>query len=99
MKIKRFDKLFLFISPRIGLKRLANKMGIKNMVFDKAHQLFSNINRIDFFPYQSGARGFMIVLDRQTALYFNQDGDHFVYDGYEMGEYNKGNVTIFDNLK
>jgi len=35
MKIKRFDKLFLFISPRIGLKRLANKMGIKYLYKNK----------------------------------------------------------------
>ena len=41
----------------------------------------------------------MIVIDRSTALYFYQDSDHFKYDGFEIGEYEKGDVTIFDNFR
>ncbi|MFH1990390.1 MAG: hypothetical protein ABIJ19_00855, partial [Patescibacteria group bacterium] len=55
--------------------------------------------RIDILPSESGLRGFVVVLDRKTAIYFYQDGDHFVYDGFEMGRYDKGDVTIFDNTK
>lgn len=99
MKIKRLEKLLLFLSPKLGLKRLAKKMGIKKIVFDKAHELFFNVDRVDLIPLSSENRGFIMILDRQTALYFYQDGDHFSYDGYEMGEYKKGDVTIFDQLK
>jgi hypothetical protein len=27
------------------------------------------------------------------------DGDHFVYDGFEVGKYDKGDITIFDDIK
>lgn len=99
MKIKRFEKILLLLSPKLGMKKLAKKMGIKNVLFDKAHELFSNVERLDIIPTQSETRGFIMILDGQTALYFYQNGDHFSYDGYEMGEYDKGDVTIFDHLK
>ena len=78
------------------MKQMAKKMDIENPLFDKFHGVFSQTNRIDIFPSGSGSRGFMIVIDKKTALYFYQDGDHFIYDGFEMGEYEKGDVTIFD---
>ena len=92
--------LLLRFSPIRGFKRLNTKLGVKNDKFDKAHELFSNTKSIDIFPLSSASgRGFVIVIDRNTALYFYQDGDHFKYDGFEMGEYEKGDVTIFDQLK
>ncbi len=78
--------------------RLAKKIGIANPMFSEAHDLFSKVRRIDLLPLKFGYRGFMIVLDKKTALYFHQDYDHFIYDGFEMGKYEKGDVTIFDNL-
>lgn len=99
MEEKRFIKLLFLLPSKWAIKILAKKMGVKNVIFDKLHDLFSKAKRIDFFPCQSDSRGFIIILDRETALFFNQDGDHFVYDGYEMGEYEKGDVGIFDNLK
>ncbi len=79
----------------------AKKMRIENMVFDKLHEVFSQSKTIDLFPLNSVeyGRGFMLVLDRETALYFYQDSEHFKYDGFEMGHYEVGDVTIFDNLK
>ncbi len=74
-------------------------MGISNQAFSEAHDLFSKIRRVDLLPLKLGYRGFMIVLDKKTALYFHQDYDHFIYDGFEIGEYEKGDVTIFDDLK
>ena len=68
---------------------------------DLAYALFGkkpNNKRIDFKPFREG-RGFYLVLDNSFSIWFNQDGDHFVYDGWEMGEYSKGDVTIFDKLK
>ncbi len=92
-------RLMLRLSPTAGFKMLNKKLGIKNDAFDKAHEVFSNVKRVDIFPAAAGNRGFILVLDKKTALYFYQDGDHFVYDGFEMGEYDGGDVTIFDGLK
>ncbi len=97
-KLNPFVKFFLKFWPRLGMLYLSKKIGIKKPIFGKAHELFSKSERIDIFPAAT-PRGFIIVLDRETALYFYQDGDHFVYDGFEMGEYEKGDVTIFDSLK
>lgn len=93
-----FTKLLLKIWPNLAMSTMAKKMGINDPIFDRAHEIFSKIGRVDLFPFQSGHRGFMMVLDGKTALYFYQDGDHFSYDGFEMGEYEKGDITIFDNI-
>jgi len=92
-------RLMLRLNPIIGFKMLNKKLGIKNNTFNKAHEVFSGIERVDIFPAADGSRGFILVLNKKTALYFYQDGDHFVYDGFEIGEYDGGDVTIFDGLK
>ena len=97
-EIGRFTKLLLKFWPKLSMKRMAQKMGIENPIFDKVHEIFSQIKRVELLPLQSGNRGFMLVLDSKTTFYFYQDGDHFIYDGFEMGEYEKGDVTIFDNI-
>ena len=99
IKINWLTKIFLKLWPKLAMKHFAKKMGINNSLFDQAHEVFSQTNRIDILPLKSGHRGFMIIMDRKTALYFYQDNDHFIYDGFEMGKYNKGDVTIFDNVK
>ena len=99
LKLNWLTKLLLKFWPALAMKHFAKEMGIENPLFDKAHEVFSEIGRIDFFPFSGGHRGFMIVLDRKTALYFYQNGDHFEYDGYEMGEYDKGDITIFDGIR
>ena len=83
--------------PRLAMRLFANEIGIENVTFDKAHELFSGVGRIDLFPTH-GTRGFILVMDRKTALFFYQEGDHFSYDGFEMGRYNKGEVTVVDGL-
>lgn len=85
--------------PSLAVARLSKKMGVGHTSFSKIHDVFSQVRRVDIFPLKLGYRGFMIVLDKKTALYFNQDHDHFVYNGFEMGKYEKGDVTIFDGLK
>lgn len=102
MKVNWFTKILLWLWPTWTMRHFAKKLDIKNPMFDQLHQVFSKVNRIDLIPFtpsQSGTRGFMIILDQKTALYFYQDGDHFIYDGFEMGEYDKGEVTVFDSLK
>jgi len=92
-------RLILRLNPTAGFKMLNKRLGIKNDAFDKAHEVFSSVERVDIFPTAAGGRGFIFVLDKKTALYFYQDGDHFVYDGFEIGDYDGGDVTIFDGLK
>jgi len=93
-------KILMRFCPKLFMRLHAKKMGINNPVFAEAHELFSKVRRIDLFP-QGGRNGrsLIVVLDRKTTLFFYQDGDHFVYDGFEMGEYEKGDVTIFDDIK
>lgn len=98
IKINWFTKLIFKFWPGLAMVRMAKKMGISDPLFNEAQNLFANVKRIDFLPVTAGYRGFIIVLDRKTALYFCQDGDHFVYDGFEMGKYDKGDVTVFDDL-
>lgn len=97
-KVSWLDKLLLKIWSNLEMRRLAKSMTIGNVVFDKLHEVFSGVERIDIFPHGGDRRDFILVLDRETALFFYQDGDHFKYDGFEMGKYNKGEVTVFDDL-
>ncbi|MFH1162362.1 MAG: hypothetical protein V1696_03790 [Candidatus Jorgensenbacteria bacterium] len=98
IKISWYTRLLLKLWPRAAITFLARQQGIKNSPFGPLHDIFSGVERVDIVPYQPGSRGFMIILDRHTALYFNQNGNHFAYDGFEVGEYSGGDVTIFDNL-
>ena len=92
-----FTRFLLRFFPMAGLGRLARKFGFKSKYMKKANDLFFDVEKIDIVPlHGSGRRGFQIILDRNTALYFYQDGDHFIYDGSEVGKYEKGDVTIFD---
>ena len=96
MKLNFFIKLLFRLWPKQAMKILAKKQGIKEPVFDKLHEVFYNSKRIDIFQTASNKRGFILIIDQQTALYFYQNNDHFEYDGFEMGQYDKGDVTIFD---
>lgn len=100
LKMIWFDKILITFLPQMFFHRSARYMGIRNRSFSDAHELFDTVERIDLFPLNSSnSRGFMIVLNGNTSLWFYQNGDHFKYDGFEMGEYEKGDVTIFDCLK
>jgi hypothetical protein len=99
LKIDWLAKLLFNVWPKMGVKYLAFKMGIDDSDARNSHDLFSKVKRIDIFPAKSGLRGFIIILDNKTGLYFFQDGDHFKYDGYELGSYKKGDVTLFDRVE
>jgi len=98
-KITWLDKILLKFWPDQEMRRLAKRMKINQVVFEDLHEIFHKTETIDIFPVAGNSRGFILVLDRQTAIFFYQDGDHFSYDGFEMGQYVKGDVTIFDDLK
>src|SRR3989338_9737291 len=94
-KASLWTRLLLKLNPRWGIKVFNKEYGTPNDVFGKADEVFSKVRRVDIFPTK-GRRAFIIVLDQKTALFFHQDGDHFKYDGWETGEYAKGDVTVFD---
>lgn len=96
IKISWYRKLLLKFWPRLAFRGFAKELGIDNLGFEKGQEVFGNAGRIDIYPVSGNIRGFILVLDLKIAFYFYQDGDHFVYDGFEMGEYQKGDVTIFD---
>jgi hypothetical protein len=95
-----FTRLLLGISLGWGVGRLARELNRPVVETSKhAHALFQKIERIDIIPSQSNMRGFRIVLDGLLALYFSQDGDHFIYDGFEIGPHeDDADVTVFDGL-
>lgn len=93
-----FTRFLLRVWPMAGIKVLARELGFDSKEMEKADELFSG-KKINIIPLEGGTRGFQIILDNSTALYFYQDGDQFVYDGTEVGMYDKGDVTIFDDIK
>lgn len=94
-----WTRLLLRFAPMAGLKRVTQTFGGNFDFAEKAQELFGQTERIDIVPCSSDSRGFMLILNKSTALYFYQDGDHFTYDGFEVGEYDGGEVTVFDQPK
>ena len=99
MRIHWSTKLFIKFFPQTFLKFSARKQGIDPRKLDWADKLFADCQRIDIQPTSGGSRGFILTLDNKLTLWFFQDGDHFTFDGYEMGEYDSGEVTDFDQLR
>lgn len=92
-------KLVLKFFPQLFFKLFAKNINLNNKKIDFATKLFGDANRIDIQPLSGSSRGFIIYIDNKLSLWFYQDGDHFIYDGFEMGEYENGDVTIFDGIK
>lgn len=91
-----YNRILFKINPKIGFRKLLKSNGAENESYEKLHDVFSKTKRADIFKTAGGERGFILILDQKTALFFYQDGDHFKYDGFEIGEYGKGEVAIFD---
>ena len=88
---KHFPFLIIFIVKLIHRKELKEAEAL--------HEFFLKSNRIDIITSKGGTRGFKLLIDQKTALFFYQEEDKFVYDGWEVGKYEeKGKVTIFDNF-
>lgn len=99
LKLNWFTKLLMHFAPKTFMRYAASKQGVKYKDIDYTARLFGKAKRIDIFPLpSSNGRGFVIILDNQLSLHFYQDGNHFYYDGYEIGEYENGDITVFDNL-
>lgn len=100
-KVSWLTRTLLAIALPWGLGRLARELGGPGIEMSKqAHALLAKAERIDLIPSQSDLRGFQLVVDNMLSLYFVQDGDHFIYDGFELGRpIEEGDVTIFDGMK
>ena len=92
-----FTKFLMRFSPKLFLRLAAKEQKVDYQDLENAMELFGKAKRIDFQPLSStGGRGLIITLDQKLSLWFFQDGDNFKFDGYEMGEYDEGEVTVFD---
>lgn len=97
LKLSLWQKILFKLWPQC-IFQLTTKETKINIDFYKLHKIFSKSEKIDFFVSDNNERGFILVLNHQVSLFFYQDGDSFRYDGFEVGEYDKGDVTIFDSL-
>lgn len=97
VKINWLIKGLLKFWPSLAMRFFARKSGVNWTLVNDLHTKFGRVERVDIIPTASG-RGFILILDKKLSLHFYQDHDHFAYDGFEMGEYEGGDVTIFDSL-
>lgn len=93
-----FTRLLLKFYPQALMDHVAGRIGLDSCKLDLAAELFGDCDRIDICRVAGANRGFILTLDHKLQLYFYQDGDRFVFDGFEIGEYESGDVTIFDRL-
>jgi hypothetical protein len=91
---------FLFrLSPILGTRSLLRLLNFDVKLIDRANDLFLNAETIDIHPVKSSSRGFVLTLNREISFFFYQNGGSFAYDGFEVGEYEPGDVHIFDKIK
>ena len=100
MKINWLTKLLIHFSPRSFFRLAARENKLDYKKIEEAENLFRDTKRIDFFPSGgTGGRSLIIVIDNKLSLFFYQNEDTFTYDGFEIGPYKNGEVTVFDKIK
>ncbi len=69
--------------------RLASRLeGLSPDIFDKADEIFSAVETIEFCPIGTPKEpGWIIVLDQRFSLWFYQKDKKWIYDGFEIGDY------------
>ncbi len=97
LKLSWWKRVLFKLWPQ-SIFKIATKDTNINIDFYKLHKIFSGSEKVDIFLTGSNERGFILVLNQQVSLFFYQDGDSFKYDGFEIGEYDKGDIKIFDSL-
>jgi len=88
-------KLVLKFCPSLFFKHYAAEQNVKYKDLERANDLFLD-KKVHFQSLSGKGRGFIIQLNNSLTLWFYQDGNHFVYDGFEMGQYDDGDVTCLD---
>lgn len=100
LDIPWYQKAILKISPRLFMRWQACKTDLDYSLVERAEELFGKGKRIHIQPLSGvSGRGFILFIDNKVSFWFYQNGDHFEYDGFEMGEYDDGDVLVFDGLK
>ena len=97
LKFPWYKKFLMRFFPKTFLKISADDLGLEGRKIDLAYKLFDDA-KVHIEPLSGESRGFIITLDGKLSLWFLQDGNHFKFDGIEMGEYDDGEVTVFDEL-
>ena len=92
------DKILMRIWPTGFIKYVAWRKGCSPSLVRYANLLFEEAS-VDMVPTKTGGRGFQIILNNKLSLYFYQDGKHFKYDGWEVGEYEDGDIAVFDSQR
>lgn len=90
-----YQKMLFRLFPVTSLKYVAWKMGCSFSFIGHGHIFFEGAS-VDIVPTKLSVRGFRIILNNKLCLFFYQDGKHFKYDGWEVGEYEDGDITVFD---
>jgi hypothetical protein len=100
MRLNWFIKFLARFSPKSLFKLAARDNKLDYAKVESAEKLFRDAKRIDFQP-SGGANGRSLIMyiDKKLSLHFYQDGNTFTYDGFEMGPYDDGDVTVFDKMK
>jgi len=100
MQISWFIKFLAKFQPKLLFYLAAKENKLEYKKIELADKLFKDAERIDFQP-SGGAKGRSLVmyLDNKLSLHFYQNGDTFEYDGFEIGPYENGEVTVFDNIR
>lgn len=87
MESNWFKKL-LGRSPGDALRIASQLEGLPPDLFAQADEVFSSARQIEFCPIGTKQKpGWMIILDQKLSLWFYRQDDHFVYDGFEIGDY------------
>ncbi len=87
MESNWFKKL-LGRSPGDAFRIASQFEGLPPDLFAQADQVFSSVQQIEFCPIGTKRKpGWMIILDQKFSLWFYRQDGHFVYDGFEIGDY------------
>lgn len=94
LKINRFAQFIYRHIPKYWIWRIirARKIDPSFLLIDR---LLRRYTKVHIAPLRN-SRGFLLTLDGQVSLWFNQEGNYFEYDGWEIGEYRDGDVTVLD---
>lgn len=83
-----WKRVLLKYFPRTMLKLYAWKLGINEDAIDWSDRLFAG-KHIQVTPLTKSSllEGYIMTIDQKMTLWFYKEGNGFVYDGFEMGEY------------
>lgn len=69
--------------------QLASQLeGLSPDLYSKADKVFSAVNKIEFCHIGTTKEpGWLMILDQKLSLWFYQQDNGWIYDGFEIGDY------------